>query len=63
MRNSLNGYTFDPHDHEHLAELLLDLSLYDNLVERLRENAAPSMKRFSVSQFHEAWFGVFGEYL
>lgn len=63
VRNSLNGYTFDPHDHDHLAELLLDLSLYDNLVERLRENAAPSMERFSASQFHEAWFGVFGEYL
>ena len=63
VRNSLNGYTFDPQDHDHLAELLVDLTLYDNLVERLRENAAPSMERFSVTQFHEAWFGVFEEYL
>jgi glycosyltransferase involved in cell wall biosynthesis len=63
VRNSLNGYTFDPHDHAHLAELLVDLSLYDNLVERLRAHAAPSMERFSVTQFLEAWFTVFDEYL
>jgi glycosyltransferase involved in cell wall biosynthesis len=63
VRNALNGFTFDPHDHEHLAELILDLSLKDDLVERLRNNAATSMEHYSVTQFFEAWFGALDEHI
>lgn len=62
VRNAVNGFTFDPYDPEHLAELLVDLSLDQALVERLRSQAAPSMNRFCVTQFLGAWLRVLTDY-
>jgi glycosyltransferase involved in cell wall biosynthesis len=62
VQNALNGFTFDPYDVKHLAELLVDLSSNPFLVDRLRANAASSMNRFSIKQFTDAWITVFTDY-
>jgi glycosyltransferase involved in cell wall biosynthesis len=53
VKNHINGYTFHPWDEDHLAELLYALASSPELVERLRSNAASSVKGFSVTQWLE----------
>lgn len=62
VRNNVNGYTFDPHNTEHLAELLRQLGTNPSEVERLRSAARATMEGFSEEQFIEAWFQVFERY-
>ncbi|MEM7145443.1 MAG: glycosyltransferase [Verrucomicrobiota bacterium] len=62
VRNNRNGFTFDPYDTGHLAELMRALSVDEELVAKLRSNASKSMEMFSIDQFLEAWFGVFERY-
>jgi glycosyltransferase involved in cell wall biosynthesis len=56
VRNHVNGYTFHPWDEAHLAELLYAMAASPNLVERLRGNAANSVRDFSVVQWLDACF-------
>jgi glycosyltransferase involved in cell wall biosynthesis len=56
VKNHVNGYTFHPWDEAHLAELLHALVASPNLVERLRGNAASSLRDFSVTQWLDACF-------
>lgn len=62
VQNALNGFTFDPYDVNHLAELLVDLSTNQHLLQTLRSHAAASMDRFSITQFCDAWLQVFTDY-
>jgi glycosyltransferase involved in cell wall biosynthesis len=62
VRNHRNGFTFDPYDVGHLAQLLGDLSVDDELVRGLRSHARSSMDTFSMNLFLKAWFSVFERY-
>lgn len=62
VQNNVNGYTFDPHNTEHLTKLLRQLGTNPGEVERLRSGAKESMAHFSEQQFIEAWFQVFERY-
>jgi glycosyltransferase involved in cell wall biosynthesis len=58
VRNHRNGFTFDPYDVAHLAQLLGDLSANEELVAAMRSHARASMETFSIVLFFEAWFSV-----
>jgi glycosyltransferase involved in cell wall biosynthesis len=62
VRNHRNGFTFDPYDVVHLAQLLGDLSTNDELVGVMRDHARASMGTFSIVQFLGAWFSVLERY-
>ena len=58
VQNNVNGFTFDPFDVDHLAKLITELSGNPELVHSLRANANPTMRRFSSTQFLDAWFSI-----
>ncbi len=58
VRNYCNGFTFHPWDSEHLTSLFLAFAADPQLSERLRSNAAASVRSFSVDQWLEACFRV-----
>ncbi len=62
VRNNVNGFTFHPWEPEHLAALLHDLAHDESLVEKFRQNAAPSVRTFSVQEFLDACFAAFTRY-
>jgi glycosyltransferase involved in cell wall biosynthesis len=62
VQNNMNGYTFSPNDEAHLTALLRQLHDDPALVMRLRSNAAPSMKRFSITQYLERHLELFTHY-
>ena len=62
VHNALNGFTFDPYHTQHLSELLVECSINEQLVARLRQHAAASMDQFSIKQFVNAWLTVFSDY-
>ncbi len=62
VKNNVNGFTFDPGDSPHLAQLLFAVGHDDELHARLRANAADSMKEFSIEQFNEAYIDALEQF-
>ena len=59
VQNYVNGFTFDPWQPQHLAELMAAMGNDQTLVERMRGRAAESVKGFSIDQWNAACFAVF----
>lgn len=62
VQNDINGFTFAPTDAQHLTALLLRLHREPELLARLRREAPPSMRRFSITQYVERHLQLFGLY-
>jgi glycosyltransferase involved in cell wall biosynthesis len=62
VENNVNGFTFDPTDAAHFLYLLRQLHGDPALLARLRSNAAPSMRRFSITQYLERHLQLFTHY-
>jgi glycosyltransferase involved in cell wall biosynthesis len=62
VQNDVNGFTFAPSDAPHLTALLLRMHHEPELTARLRREAAPSMRRFSITQYLERHLQLFALY-
>ncbi|MEM7383869.1 MAG: glycosyltransferase [Verrucomicrobiota bacterium] len=62
IKNSVNGFTFEPRDVEHLAHLLTLMTEDQALVERMSAASEPSMESFSIRHFLETHFEILRMY-